>query len=101
MLALILPTPGQAYEAQFFQMELLSSYLLWNCLTLPIAGTFPRIDVWDVGRAERTRWLTFLPPTVQDYRVHADPEFETFTYGDDTWTARAASLATMDQGDQL
>ena len=51
--------------------------------------------------ASRTQSLAgFLPERVRHYRVHADPEFETFTYGDIS-SSRAANLARMVPGDQL
>ena len=42
----------------------------------------------------------FLPERVRLYRAHADPEFETFTYGD-ILSVRAANLAGVEPGDQL
>jgi hypothetical protein len=42
----------------------------------------------------------FIPSRVRTYSVHADPEFETFTYGDIA-TPRAANLARAEPGDQL
>ena len=42
----------------------------------------------------------FLPERVRQYRAHADPEFETFTYGD-ILSVRAANLADIASGDQL
>lgn len=51
--------------------------------------------------AGRTRSLAdFLPEQVRQYRAHADPEFETFTYGD-ILSVRAANLAGVVPGDQL
>ena len=40
----------------------------------------------------------FLPERVRPYRAHADPEFETFTYGD-ILSVRAANLAGVEPGD--
>ena len=42
----------------------------------------------------------FLPERIRLYRAHADPEFETFTYGD-ILSVRAANLAGVEPGDQL
>ena len=41
-----------------------------------------------------------LPERTRRYRAHADPEFETFTYGD-IEKPRAANLDDMKRGDQL
>ena len=44
----------------------------------------------------------FLPERVRQYRAHADPEFETFTYGDECDDhARAVGLRGMQPGDVL
>lgn len=46
----------------------------------------------------------FLPEQVRSYRAHADPEFETFTYGDiveGPAKSRAANLKHATRGDQL
>ena len=49
----------------------------------------------------RVRCLAeLLPERVRRYRTHADPEFETFTYGD-VETPRAANLALIQPDDQL
>ncbi len=42
----------------------------------------------------------FLPERVRSYRAHADPEFETFTYGD-IQSPRASNLTDLVPGDQL
>ena len=42
----------------------------------------------------------FLPERVRSYRAHADPEFETFTYGD-IQSSRASNLTDLVRGDQL
>ena len=43
---------------------------------------------------------SFFPKEVRWYRIHADPEFETFTYGD-IQGGRAANLTYVMPGDQL
>ena len=49
----------------------------------------------------RTRSLAeFLPKGIRPYRAHADPEFETFTYGD-IRSSRASNLQYVAPGDQL
>jgi hypothetical protein len=50
------------------------------------------------GRAKSI--AAFLPSKVGVYKVHADPEFETFTYGD-VPSPGAANLASIVGGDQL
>ncbi len=42
----------------------------------------------------------FVPERMQGYAVHADPEFETYTYGD-VESARASCLRSVERGDQL
>ncbi len=41
-----------------------------------------------------------LPARIRGYRAHADPEFDTFTYGDVT-SPRASALRRIAQGDSL
>ena len=46
--------------------------------------------------------LRFVPKSYWDVRVHNDPEFETFTYGDyPTISPRAANLKRLEPGDYL
>lgn len=41
----------------------------------------------------------YLPPRIADRTMHADPEFETFTYGDPT--SKRKYLVKLDEGDLL
>ena len=59
--------------------------------------TYRDLTSW-TGRAKSL--AEFLPEKVHDYRVHADPEFETFTYGD-VLSPRAANLKSIAPHDQL
>ena len=59
--------------------------------------TYRDLTSW-TGRAKSL--AEFLPENVRDYRVHADPEFETFTYGD-ILSPRAANLKNIGPHDQL
>jgi len=43
----------------------------------------------------------YLPKKVKTYRVHDDPEFMTFTYGDSTKNSRSANLKYIRSGDYL
>ena len=61
---------------------------------IPSYGDLPS---W-TGRARSL--ADFLPDRVRGYRAHADPEFETFTYGD-ILSGRAANLAGVGPSDQL
>ncbi|MDI6807351.1 MAG: hypothetical protein QMD14_06155, partial [Candidatus Aenigmarchaeota archaeon] len=46
--------------------------------------------------------LEYIPESYYDVRVHSDPEFETFTYGDyPTKKPRAALLKCIEKGDFL
>jgi len=59
--------------------------------------TYADLATWN-GRA--TNLAAYLPPAVRRYAVHADPEFDTHTYGD-VLSPRAANLALAKAGDQL
>lgn len=59
--------------------------------------TYNDLPSW-TGRIQSLADL--LPKKVGQFRTHADPEFETFTYGDID-RSRAANLANMLPGDQL
>jgi hypothetical protein len=50
------------------------------------------------GRAESL--AAYVPPRISRYRVHNEPEFETFTYGD-VMSPRAANLKHVEAGDQV
>lgn len=50
------------------------------------------------GRAESL--AAYVPPRISRYRVHNDPEFEMFTYGD-VMSPRAANLKQVKVGDQV
>jgi Nucleotide modification associated domain 3 len=42
----------------------------------------------------------YLPPSLHNKKIHLDPEFETFTYGDPGWIKRG-SLLKLSKGDLL
>lgn len=59
--------------------------------------TYNEVPSW---KDRTTPLANYLPEGVRHYRTHADPEFETFTYGDIP-SPRAANLAQVAPGDQL
>ena len=59
--------------------------------------TYRTVKSW-TGRAKNI--AGFLPEHIQNYAVHNDPEFETFTYGD-VFSPRASNLSKIVRGDQL
>jgi hypothetical protein len=64
------------------------------------ARSIPRyrdLPSW-TGRARSI--ADFLPDQFRKYKTHADPEFETFTYGD-IRSPRASHLRRMGRGDEL
>lgn len=44
---------------------------------------------------------TFLPSKYKESKLHYDPEFETFTYGDPTGAPKTAAMRTLEKGDIL
>lgn len=65
-----------------------------GCSAMP---TYAQLRSW-TGLAPNL--AAFVPERVRAYRAHADPEFETFTYGD-VVSPRAANLATVIRGDDV
>lgn len=63
----------------------------------PGIPTYQSLKCW-TGRAKNL--AAFIPARYSHYGVHADPEFDTFTYGD-VLSPRAANLKKITQGDQL
>lgn len=62
-----------------------------------VIPTYGQLHGW-TGRAMTL--ADYVEQRIRSYRVHADPEFETFTYGD-VRTSRSANLRLAVQGDQL
>jgi len=65
-----------------------------SCVEIPRYRDLPTVT----GRAQSL--AAYVPPKMSGYRVHDDPEFETYTYGD-VKSARAANLKNVEPGDQL
>jgi hypothetical protein len=59
--------------------------------------TYSELPAW-TGRS--TTLEDYVAPRLRSYRAHADPEFETFTYGD-VRTPRSANLSLAVPGDEL
>lgn len=64
------------------------------------AEQIPTYNDLPSSKARMSSLADYLPDDVGHYRAHADPEFETSTYGDIP-VPRAANLAYMIPGDQL
>jgi hypothetical protein len=66
--------------------------------TSSLVPTYDSLPGW-TGRT--VRLSDYVPPHLWSARAHADPEFATYTYGDDASDARAANLRNAKSGDQL
>src|SRR5208283_3479234 len=54
----------------------------------------------DLSSPNRLEYYRFIPKSYQDLRVHNDPEFNFYTYGDyPTWSPRAMNLRKAVKGD--
>lgn len=74
-------------------------------------GTFEYIPIpeGDVSNENRTYgntkkisgklFSTFVPPRYKDEKLHFDPEFKTYTYGDPTGAPKTAAMRTLETGD--
>jgi hypothetical protein len=62
------------------------------------AATYASLHAW----SGRSAYLdAYVPKRWHATSVHADPEFDTFTYGDDATNGRAANLRDVRPGDEL
>jgi len=51
------------------------------------------------GEISGKRFSTFVPSRYKDEKLHFDPEFKTYTYGDPTGAPRTAAMRTLETGD--
>jgi hypothetical protein len=81
-------------DGTFEFVPIKEAYEFASCAEIPRYCDLPTLT----RRAQSL--ATYVPAKMSSYRVHDDPEFETYTYGD-VRSSRASNLKYVELGDQL